>query len=310
MLTKKKIIYSIVGLVLGFTRVEGAFEEVKPLQNGQNIVALMEKPAYDQDEIKGYDLNEIFIAGALLMEGWGCDQDSDEKKALQLYRTALEVLRKDPMDLDVVLSEETLQGLFDFMRSQQAPYPIYKAEYDQCRRPNVLYAMIADTIRLLLRQGEYEEALQLMEESRRMSLFKGKMLEEEKREDVKDAEDRGLKQVVLFYEFTLNYELEDGYLSFIKTETEPYDSEPYGALMRNRLVGGLVVQGFEQKPVEEKLKAFPYVLRNAKLGVPQAIEAMHLYYKFGCGVLPSNQRKAKKWRDRYEAMIHSYSSPE
>ena len=309
---KKKIIYGIVGLVLAFSRVEGAYEEVKPLQSG-HIAELMEKPVYDQEEIKGYDLNEIYIAGALLMEGWGCDQGPDEKKALQLYRTALEVLRKDPMDMDAVWSEETQQQV-DRIPSERGILPIFKAECDQARRPHVLYSMIADTIRLLLWQGEYEEALQLMEESRRMSLLKGKEVEEEKQEDAKGGEGQGTVQVVHFYEFMLNDEIEDGYLFFTtvfpRKKKESYESIPHGALFRNMLVGELVVRGFEQKPVEEKLKAFPYVLRNARLGVPQAMEAMHLYYKSGCGFLPSSRVEAERWRKMLEAMKSSHSAAE
>lgn len=309
---KKKIIYCIVGVVLAFSRVEGAYEEVKPLQSG-HVAALMEKPAYDQEEIKAYDLNEIYIAGALLMEGWGCDQGADEKKALQLYRTALEVLRKDPMDMDAVWSEDALQHL-ERINTGQRVLPVFKAEYDQSRKPHVLYAMIADTIRLLLRQGEYEEALQLMEESHRMSLLKGKDIEEVMQEDAKGAEDRGPEQVVHFYEFMLNDEIEDGYLLFTtifpRKKKESCESIPYGALYRNMLVGELVVRGFEQKSVEEKLKAFPYVLRNARLGVPQAMEAMHLYYESGCGFLPPNRFEAEEWRKRFESMKCSYSAAE
>lgn len=297
---KKKIIYSILGVVLAFTRVEGAYEEAKPVQCG-NIEVLIKKAAYSQEEVKDYDLNEIYIAGALLMEGWGCDQGPDENKALQLYRTALEVLRKDPMDMDAVWSEESLQDM-DRISSERGVFPIFKAECDQSRRPHVLYAMIADTIRLLLRQGEYEEALQLMEESRRMSLLKGKEIEEVKQEDAKGGEGQGTELVVHFYEFMLNDEIEDGSwllaTLFPRKKKEGYDLPLRNATIRNMLVGELVVRGFEQKPVEEKLKAFPYVFRNARLGVPQAMEAMHLYYKFGCGFLPSDQAKAKEWRER------------
>ena len=292
------IIYCILGVVLAFTRVEGAYEEVKPLQQ-EHIKTLLEKPVCNSEEIKSYDLNEIYITGALLMEGWGCDQGPDEKKALQLYRTALEVLRKDPMDLDAVWSEEALQDLYR-ISSERGVLPIFKAECDRSRRPHVLYAMIADTIRLLLRQGEYEEALQLMEESRRMSLLKGKEIEEVKQEDAKGAEGQGTEQVVRFYEFLLNDEIEDGSwllaTLFPRKKKDGYELPLHNAANRHWLVGELVVRGFEQKPVEEKLKAFPYVFRNARLGVPQAMEAMHLYYKFGCGFLPSDQAKAKEWR--------------
>lgn len=309
---KAKVICCLVGMVLGFTRVEGAFEEVKPLQSG-HIATLVEKAVYDQEEIKGYDLNEIYIAGALLMEGWGCDQGPDEKRALQLYRTALEVVRKDPMDLDTVWSEEALQELYQ-ITSERGVLPIFKAECDQSRKPHVLYAMIADTIRLLLRQGEYEEALQLMEESRRLSLFKGKEIEEVKHEDAKGGEASGTEQVVHFYEFMLNDEIEDGSwliaTLFPPKKKEGYELLLYNAMSRNMLVGELVVRGFEQKPVEEKLKAFPYVFRNARLGVPQAMEAMHLYYKSGCGFLPSNQAKAEEWHKRLEAIKCSYSPSE
>lgn len=305
-------VWCVVGAVLGFARVEGAFEEVKPLQM-EHIEALLEKPVCDSEGIKGYDLNEIYIAGALLMEGWGCGQGPDEQKALQLYRAAIEVLRNDPMDLDAVWSEETQQQL-DRIPSERGILPIFKAECDQGRRPHVLYSMIADTIRLLLWQGEYEEALQLMEESRRMSLLKGKEVEEVKQEDAKGGEGQGTEQVVHFYEFMLNYEIEDGSwliaTLFPRKKKNGYDRPLHNAMIRNRLVGELVVRGFEQKPVEEKLKAFPFVFRNARLGVPQAMEAMHLYYKFGCGFLPSDQAKAKEWRERLEAMLPSHSPAE
>ena len=297
---------------MAFTRVEGAYEEAKPVQCG-NIEVLIKKAAYSQEEVKDYDLNEIYIAGALLMEGWGCDQGPDEKKALQLYRTALEVLRKDPMDMDAVWSEETQQQL-DRIPSERGILPIFKAECDQGRRPHVLYSMIADTIRLLLWQGEYEEALQLMEESRRMSLLKGKEVEEVKQEDANGGEGQGTEQVVHFYEFMLNYEIEDGSwliaTLFPRKKKNGYDRPLHNAMIRNMLVGKLVVRGFEQKPVEEKLKAFPYVFRNARLGLPKAMEAMHLYYKFGCGFLPSDQAKAKEWREMLEAMSHSNSPSE
>lgn len=305
-------VWCVVGAVLGFARVEGAFEEVKPLQM-DHIEALLEKPVCDSEGIKGYDLNEIYIAGALLMEGWGCGQGPDEQKALQLYRAAIEVLRNDPMDLDAVWSEEALQHLERFA-SDQRILPIFKAECDQSRRPHVLYAMIADTIRLLLRQGEYEEALQLMAESRRMSLLKGNEIEEVKQEDAKGGEGQGTEQVVHFYEFLLNDEIEDGSwllaTLFPRKKKERYESAPHSAAYRNMLVGELVVRDFEKKPVEEKLKAFPYVFRNARLGVPQAMEAMHLYYKSGCGFLPSNQARAKEWRKRLEAMQPSHSPAE
>ena len=147
-----------------------------------------------------------------------------------------------------------------------------------------------------------------------MSLFKGKEIEEVKHEDAKGTEGRGPEQMVHFYEFMLNDEIEDGYLLittlFPRKKKEQYVSVPRGALYRNMLVGELVVRGFEQKTVEEKLKAFPYVFRNARLGVPQAMEAMHLYYKAGCGFLPSNQAKAEEWRKMLEAMKCSYSASE
>lgn len=298
---KINILYCILGIVLGIARVEGAFEEVKPLQQ-EHIEALLENPVCDPEEIKSYDLNEIYIAGALLSEGWGCSQGRDEKKALQLYQTALEVLRNEPMDIDIVWNEETLHHL-SHKDADQKILPIFKDEHDQVRRPFVLYAVIGDTIRLLLRQGQIEEALKLMEESHRLALLKGKELEEIKSEEAHENDALALDQVVHFYETMLNDGIEEGYLlneALFQRSKKHYhpESQVQCALNRNMLVGELVVRNFEQKPVKEKLKAFPFVLRNANSGIPQAMEAMHLYYKGGCGFLPSNASKAEKWLKR------------
>jgi len=310
---KVNFLCCIVGAVLGFARVEGAFEEANPLQS-EHIAMLMEKSAYDPEEIKSYDLNEIYIAGALLSEGWGCSQGRDEKKALQLYRAALEALRKEPMDMDVVWNE----GMqLDSMLNVNGLkiLNIFKAELDQVRRPFVLYAMIGDTLRLLLRQGRYEEALQLMEESRRMTLLKGKEIEEAKPGEADAKGAREADRVVHFYESVLNDGAEEGHLFlealfYQKMGNRRHESQAQSALYRNMILGELVVRGFERKPVEEKLKAFPYVLRNAKLGIPQAMEAMHRYYKSGCGFLPSDKAKAEEWLKKSTEMKRSYSPSE
>lgn len=120
--------------LLPFTRVEAAFEETNPIRIA-NIVRLTEQSMYAPEEIKRYDLAEIYIAGALLSEGWGCDRD--EEKALSLYRATLEELRQHPMDLDSVWHEGTDDEQYR-TESGQKFLNVFKAELDQARKPFLL----------------------------------------------------------------------------------------------------------------------------------------------------------------------------
>ena len=76
--------------------------------------------------------------------------------------------------------------------------------------------------------------------------------------------------------------------------------------LHNQVIGDIVVRGFEQRLEEEKLRAFPYVLGSARLGIPQAMLAMHLYYKFGCGFLPPDKRKSEDWLKLARGMMQSF----
>lgn len=309
---KTNLVLFALGTVLSLSKVGGAFEATDPIQTN-NISILMEKSAYISDQIGNYNLTEIYIAGALLSEGWGCSKD--EKRAVQLYLSALDELRKNPMDMDVVWDKEI--DLKEFSHNSDSKFfNIFKQEIEQQRKPFVLYAMISDTIRMLLQQGQYETALKLIEESRLLTFLKGKGL---KKKEI-DVEDRGGRaaenaiQVIHFYETMINDDLEEGYLFLDvlfprKTKNGDSESQASHALLRNQIIGELVVRGYDQKSEEEKLKAFPYVLRNAKLGIPQAMIAMHLYYKYGCGFLPSNKHKAESWLKKANDMKNSCFIP-
>lgn len=319
---KTNIIYCLVGVVLCFMRVEGAFERAKPIQ-GERIASLLKKTSYDPEEIKNYDLNEIYIAGALLSEGWGSSQAQDEKKALLLYQAALEVLRKDPMDVSVAEKE------FDALKEQEerhgdmpsSPFlDMFKTEFDTFRRPFVASAIVGDTIWLMLRQCQHEEALKLMDENRRRTLFKNYknfLVGAENPEKTNAAEAPEPDQVTRFYECMLSYMADDGYLLI---ESSLYNNRRWKSTNAreqalrvahcNLLVGNLVVSGFEQRTTDERLKAFPFVLRNAKMGIPQAMVAMHLYYKYGCDFLPPDENLADSWLRKVNYMKRDYPTSE
>lgn len=295
---KTTVLLGAMAALLPFTGVEAAFEETNPIQIA-NIVRLTGQSMYAPEEIKRYDLAEIYIAGALLSEGWGCDRD--EEKALSLYRATLEELRQHPMDLDSVWHE----GIDDEQYRTESGHKflnVFKAELDQARKPFLLYALMVDTIRMMLQQGCSEEALKLIEEGRRLSMLRGKEIPEagtlsEKREEqaVKET-----VQVVRFYETLLSNGVEEGYLLFDTLFHRKGNKRSAGELasracLHNQIIKELVVKGFEQKTEEEKMKAFPYVLRSAGLGIPQAMIAMYLYYKNGCGELPPDKKKAEAW---------------
>ena len=302
----------MLGVVLSFAKVEGAFEAANSIQ-GENISALLEKEAYTPEEVRNYDLAEIYLAGALLSEGWGCRQD--EKKVLQLYQASLEVLRKDPMDIDIVWKDADSKIAQSYSPDlDHRFFNPFKTGLEQVRKPFVLYAIVGDTIRILLQQGQYETALKLLEESQHLSFLKGEMEIEaacELRE--KHVADR-IAQVVHFYETILSDTVvtEEGYLLcrtiFPKREKEGDNAsqEAGNKFLHNQVVGDIVVRGFEQRPEEEKLRAFPYVLGSAKLGIPQAMLAMHLYYKYGCGFLPPDKRKSEDWLKLARGMMQSF----
>lgn len=295
---KTTVLLGAIATLLPITGVEGAFEEANPIQLA-NIVQLTERSLYAPEELNRYDLAEIYIAGALLSEGWGCDRDAE--KALSLYRAALEELRQHPMDLDLVWHEGTDDEQFQ-RESGQKFLNVFKSELAQARKLFLLYALIGDTIRMLLQQGYNEEALKLLEEGRRLSMLRGKEIQEagktpEKREKqaIKEAD-----QVVSFYETLLSNGVEEGYLLcdalfHRKGSNRSAEAQASRVCIHNQLIRELIVNNFEQKTEEEKLKAFPYVLRSAGLGIPQAMIAMYLYYKNGCGALPPDKKKAEAW---------------
>lgn len=298
-----------LGVFLGLAKVEGAFEAAKSIQ-GENISALLEKEVYTPEEVGNYDLTEIYIAGALLSEGWGCRQD--EKKVLQLYQASLEVLRKDPMDIDIVWKDvESKETHWNTLDLEQRFFNPFKAGHEQERKPYILYAIIGDTIRILLQQGQYETALKLLEESQHLSFLKGEIKSEEACEAREEHVADRIAQVVHFYETILSdvAAVDEGYLLFRtifpgkKKEGNGAREEAYNRFLHNQLILDNVVQGFEQRSEEEKLKALPYVLKSAKLGIPQAMLAMHLYYKLGCGFLSPDKDRSEDWLRLAKGMI-------
>lgn len=305
------IVCCALGVSLGLAKVEGAFEAANSIQ-GENVSALLEKEVYTPGEVRNYDLTEIYIAGALLSEGWGCRQD--EKKVLQLYQASLEVLRKDPMDIDIVWkdveSKETQGNTLDF---DQRFFNPFTAGHEQERKPYILYAIIGDTIRILLQQGQYETALKLLEESQHLSFLKGEIKSEAACEHREEHFADRIAQVVHFYETILSdvATVDEGYLLFRTIFPEKKKGgndarqKAYNKFLHNQLIADTVVQGFARRSEEEKLKALPYVLKSAKLGIPQAMLAMHLYYKQGCGFLSPDKDRSEDWLGLAKGMMQS-----